>query len=783
MIAGTLTLLLLLAAPPSRPSYFESSPFLEAQVRMARGQTKEAAELLRHLLAERGDRAERPQALYLLGLCLLAERAYPEAERLFAELLDVYPELRDDHLYLRGKALYEWGNLLEASRVLAAVDEAGPRAEEARLLRARALYAATDFETLRHWLEEVRARDGQLEPELTYLLGHARHHQHDVYGAYQAWREVWREAPAERFAGPALRHMAELRIGQRHLLSKDEQAAVSSLSGLLARDRIGDALESLEGRLARGGRSIEFRAQLAYARGRLAESQGRSQTAAAHFDRAFRLAPSRASELRARAMLHHARALERLGQSGPALAAYEELARRYPERPEAEEALFQAGEMQLHRREYALAKERFRELLLKNPVTRYRPRSLWALGWAERRLGQYDEAQPFFSALTKMSLSADLAAASLYWLAKTEADRGDTETARGAFRQVLARHPLSYYAALAEDQLAEALPSDAKGAAAQPPPEALPPLIAQAEEYLRLGLLAKAREALDSFQRRTRPKERALGERTLRSIARLYDEAGRSTEARKVREAYAREYPHALTPDEWVEAARRAHPLRYEAEIVRAAEEFELSPALLFALVRTESAFVAEAVSPMNAYGLAQLILPTAREVAGRLRAGKVSPGRLVSDPAFNVRLGAAYLRGLLDHFEGSEALALAGYNAGPHAVSSWMAYRVRRITGLPETGKGVGLLPRPDELVEEIPVAETRGYVKAVLARARSYARLYPVLAPAPPTVTAPTVDGRVPYDLAGPDRELVWSERAPGGEPPGLVRPRVVLSRSERL
>lgn len=783
MMPSALIPLLLLAAPPVASSYFEASPFLEAQVRLARGQTKEAAELLRQVLAERVDREERPQALYLLGLCLLAERAYGEAERLFAELVDIYPELRDDHIYLRGKALYEWGNHLEASRVLAAVDEKGPRAEEARLLRARALYDSTDFETLRHWLEASLARDGRLEPELLYLLGHARHHQHDVYGAYQAYKEVWREAPGERFAGPALRQMAELKIGQRSLMSKDEQAAVAALGGVLAKGRIGDALESLEHRLARAARSMEFRAQLAYARGRLAETQGRGQAAASHFDRAFRLAPARASELRARARLHHARALERLGQSAQALAIYEDLAERFPERPEAEEALFSAGEMQLHRREYALAKERFRELLLKNPVTVYRPRSLWALGWAERRLGNYEEARPFFGALTKMALSADLAAASSYWLAKTDADHGDTESAREGFRQVLTRHPLSYYAALAEDQLAEALPSGAGAPNERRAPEPLPPLIAQAEEYLRLGLVAKARAALEAFQRRGRPTDRAMGERTLRSIARLHDELGRNTEARKLRETYAREYPHALTAAELVEAARRAHPLRYEAEIIRAAEEFELSPALLFALVRTESAFVAEAVSPMNAYGLAQLILPTAREVAGRLHAGRVSPGRLVSDPGFNVRLGAAYLRGLLDHFDGSEPLALAAYNAGPHAVGSWMAYRVRRITGLGDRGKGVGLLPRPDELVEEIPVTETRGYVKAVLARARSYARLYPLLSPPSAPTSTPVADRRVPAHLAGPDREPVWQDppAVPASTEP--VRPRVVFSRSDRL
>ena len=113
--------------------------------------------------------------------------------------------------------------------------------------------------------------------------------------------------------------------------------------------------------------------------------------------------------------------------------------------------------------------------------------------------------------------------------------------------------------------------------------------------------------------------------------------------------------------------------------------------------------------------------MPTARAVAQKLGLRRPVTKGSLSNPRLNVRLGAAYLRELLDRFDGSEPLALAAYNAGPTAVSGWLSRRVRPIEGV----AGPGLAPAPDELVEEIPVDETRNYVKTVLARARGYARL----------------------------------------------------------
>ena len=125
-------------------------------------------------------------------------------------------------------------------------------------------------------------------------------------------------------------------------------------------------------------------------------------------------------------------------------------------------------------------------------------------------------------------------------------------------------------------------------------------------------------------------------------------------------------------------------PAQAPAPIVRfvdlVAPDFKLAPALVLAVIATESNFNPSAVSPKNAIGLMQLIPPTAR------RFGVRDP----LDPAQNIRGGMAYLRWLLARFEGDVVLAAAAYNAGEGAVE--------RYRGVP-------------------PFAETRLYVRKILA------------------------------------------------------------------
>jgi hypothetical protein len=101
---------------------------------------------------------------------------------------------------------------------------------------------------------------------------------------------------------------------------------------------------------------------------------------------------------------------------------------------------------------------------------------------------------------------------------------------------------------------------------------------------------------------------------------------------------------------------------RLEDIIEQHASANQLRPELVRAVIQTESAFDAHARSPKGAMGLMQLMPETAADYGVQN----------AYDPEENVRGGTAYLRDLIDRYEGSEELALAAYNAGPTAVDRY---------------------------------------------------------------------------------------------------------------
>ena len=133
--------------------------------------------------------------------------------------------------------------------------------------------------------------------------------------------------------------------------------------------------------------------------------------------------------------------------------------------------------------------------------------------------------------------------------------------------------------------------------------------------------------------------------------------------------------------------------------------------ALLHAIARQESNFDPQAISPAGARGLMQLMPATAKGVARKLNI-QYSHGRLITDPAYNVRLGGSYIDQMIERFDGSYILAIAAYNAGPSAARRWA--KAFGDPGDPQTD--------PIDWVESIPYAETRNYVQRVLENLQVY-------------------------------------------------------------
>jgi soluble lytic murein transglycosylase len=107
-----------------------------------------------------------------------------------------------------------------------------------------------------------------------------------------------------------------------------------------------------------------------------------------------------------------------------------------------------------------------------------------------------------------------------------------------------------------------------------------------------------------------------------------------------------------------------------------------------------------------------QLMLPTAKEVAGQLKFKGLSWPSSLHEPNINIALGTRYLRNTIKRFEDNLPIALAAYNVGPSRFKRWLAVRPDASNVLSEKSSHF-----VKELwIEEMPWDESRFYVKAVL-------------------------------------------------------------------
>ena len=133
--------------------------------------------------------------------------------------------------------------------------------------------------------------------------------------------------------------------------------------------------------------------------------------------------------------------------------------------------------------------------------------------------------------------------------------------------------------------------------------------------------------------------------------------------------------------------------------------------AVTYSIARQESHFNQKVVSPANAMGLMQ-VTPIAALDTSRKFKYTYDKARLLSDPVYNVQMGAAELSILINGYRGSYIMTFAGYNAGRGRVRQWTA-----AMGDPRDPK-----VDPVDWVERIPIAETRNYVQRIMENLQVY-------------------------------------------------------------
>jgi soluble lytic murein transglycosylase len=312
---------------------------------------------------------------------------------------------------------------------------------------------------------------------------------------------------------------------------------------------------------------------------------------------------------------------------------------------------------------------------------------------------------------------AELAGRERYFEARAALALGQRDAALATFEQIVRELPFSYYMLHAFGRLHALDPGRAERAQAEALERARPdsrprpprkvgedPGFLRALELFKLGEIAPAVAELDALGL-TRP---GAGPELLWTVARTYARAGAERLAHDVARHRLTDWLLRWPAGDWEEAWRIAFPEPYARIVEAATERTNLSPALVYAIMREESAFDPDAESSADAYGLMQLIVPTARVAAK----GTTLPHdrRALKRPSVNVELGCRTLARYAAAFPENTLLAIPAYNAGPGKVREWLRER-------PSADF--------DVWVELIPFLETRRYVKRVLASRAAYAFL----------------------------------------------------------
>lgn len=394
------------------------------------------------------------------------------------------------------------------------------------------------------------------------------------------------------------------------------------------------------------------------------------------------------------AMYRRARIMSRLGDAG-ATEALAGFAQTYPADSAAPTALYILGDASADRSDWSGAARWFAELLARYPADPRSSQARFRLAAQAAGRGLVDSATALYQA--EVAGGGPQRFAARFWLGKLALARADTVGARTVWIALAHDDSLGYYGLRARGAarlppLAIAVPADAP----------VPPAVARGLGTIDTLVLAGLDSAAQAEMRYVLGHPPAELEALLGWSEGL---AARGWGPAAVRLAWL---AALLSPND-PRVLRAIFPWPNRSAVEAEAKEFGVDPLLLVAIVRQESVFDPEALSPAGARGLAQLLPGTAAFTARGLDVS--FDAAWITVPDLNLHLGAAHLGELLRRFGGRVEAAVAAYNAGALPVARWL---------------GRAGADDPDGFIELIPYQETRGYVRSVLRNRAVYRAMY---------------------------------------------------------
>ncbi len=652
--------------------------------------------------------AAQPHGNYAKAYDLFTQGKLQEAEELFRNFLDKDPVLQDYTLYFLGAIAASQEDQDKAQVYFAQLKRDFPRSvwlNNTNLYLAKAALKQDESEQAIELLTALGSRGVKEEiyKEAHYLLGRAQSLDRDFKLAHSTFQKLRNTFPFSSWAVKAKVEVLRIRklftepLGLNQpkalleegniLLKEGDSREAEKVFRQLIHSRKGKSLylPSLKG-LAQVYRSTRRRNQeIKTLRKLVAEFPDQAEAS----DAAYRIAELCWNQ----------------GNNTKALEEFKRFEKRYPQSKLQDKAAIAMGRIYESLGVPKEAMRVFRMVPQRFPESQLRWEATWRLAWMHYLRTDFKESFTTFESIATRQAPDHFRAGSLYWQARSTEQLGNSEDAKGLYRQVRSTFSESYYRGPSADalkRLGEPLDQEKPQENQDlPDPEVTtnPDLVfhlSRAQKLADLSLHRLAVVELDEVRDQV-GRDRTWHLMLMRQYAqnRGFD--------RSIR--LALQLSHSSQ-----ELRRFRYPLAYWETIRREAIKRGVDPYLILAMIRQESLFDSEAISPASALGLMQLLPSTAKKEADRMGLSVTEVEKLF-DPDLNLTLGIQHLKVLFDTYPESVSKALAAYNAGRRPVNRWG----KRFASMDE-----------QEFIERIPYRETRFYVKLVLRNYRIYKELY---------------------------------------------------------
>ncbi len=696
------------------------------------------------------------RALFVSEQALIQLDRASEADAAMLRVGEEYPALADYAVYLLADYHYSKARYSRAVALYQDVMEKYPRsslAVQAAYRRGLALLASSSYlpaiDAFEKFLEDYPHSD--LAPNAGIGLARALAAEKQLDRAVLAYREVWTRyagTDADQEAGQALRELKTSGVPVTDFTAGELYERGKNLFRLNQYDKTVDTFRKLLDREP----SFPARAEVLFRTGVSLFNLAKRSDAAVVLEKMVRDYP--ADPRTPEALYWLGKSYSTLGDWDRGVKTFQKILDRFPGSDWADDALFLTGNIYREAGDVKKALNYYARLVEEYPDSNFADSALWWGAWSSYTAGNYKKTEQDLQELISRYPHSFLVNQARYWQGRAAEKRGDPVRAIGYYGRVLKEGPYTYYgnrSAERKQRLEAAGTVENADASAEPealcvnvscaedllssfetddgPPEwteetkqvlAANPSFRKTLELMQLDLKKEAAQELWSLQDTT-PRKRGM----LIGLSKAFFELGDYNRSLiLVLRNYERYLPapaKGVTEDLWL----LAYPQGYWETILSYSRKYGQDPLFIAAVIREESQFSPNALSPAGARGLMQVMPTTGERVARLIKLKDFDRGKLFdADTAINI--GTWYIGQLMKRFKNDPLLVAAAYNAGPEAVAAWLAK--------------YGYQGEHEAFVEAIPFAETRGYVKKVLRNYAEYKRIYGN--PKEPTASAQSQD-----------------------------------------